>query len=302
MSRRAAIFGFLLLVGGGALGRDLPRPDGRGSGGREPPASAGSDAELDEILRRLAANQERAVEERARIVYRQSTRARLLRGKSKLAREEWREYTVAPTPDGSLKERVSFRGQYEKKGKLIPYDDPGFRHKNIDLDGEILESLVESLVDDRKARDGLATDLFPLTRAEQKYYDFELAGTRRAAGREAYVVKFQPRKGQDERPWSGEVLVDTEAFQSLAVSTEMGKVIPAWVRVVFGVNLRQTGFNITYREVQPGLWFPATYGSEFFLRVLFGYARTITLSLENTDFQFAAVDSTLTYEAAPESP
>lgn len=253
---------------------------------------------LDEMLARLAANQERAVEARARVVYRQQSRSRLLRGGGKLAREEWREYTVTPTPTGAQKERVSFKGQYEKGGKLLPYDEPGFRHKDVDLDGDILESLTDDLVHDRKTRDGLATDLFPLTRAEQRKYDFRLTGARKVAGRDAWIVAFTPRKGEESAAWSGEVAIDKKAFQPLFVTTKLGKVIPGWVRVVFGINLKQLGFSVTYREVAPDLWFPATYGSEFFLRLFFGYSRTITLSLENSDFRFASAESAITYELA----
>lgn len=253
---------------------------------------------LDDILARLAANQERAIEARARVVYQQKTRSRLLRGGGKLAREEWREYTVTPTPDGTTKERVSFRGQYERGGKLHPYDDPKFRHKDVDLDGEILEDLTDDLVNDRKSRDGLSTDLFPLTRAEQRHYTFQFKGTRKVAGRDAWIVAFEPRKEEEGRPWSGEVAIDPEACQPLLVTTKLGKIIPGWVRVVFGINLKQLGFSVTYREVAPELWFPATYGSEFFLRVFFGYARTITMSLENSDFRFASADSTITYDLA----
>lgn len=253
---------------------------------------------LEEILARLAANQERAIEARASVVYRQQIRSRLFRGGGKLAREEWREYTVTPTPEGTNKQRVSFKGQYEKGGELHSYESPGFRHKDLDLDGELLESLTDSLVNEKKARDGLSIDLFPLTRAEQRHYRFKLEGARKVMGQEAYIVSFQPRKDQQDRPWSGEVLVHASGFQPLAVTTKLGKGIPAWARVVFGVNLRQVGFSVTYREVAPGLWFPATYGSEFFLRLFFGYARTITLSMENSDFRFARADSTITYDLA----
>jgi hypothetical protein len=255
---------------------------------------------LEEILERLAANQERAVEARSRVVYLQKTRTRLLRGKGRVAREEWREYTVTPTPEGTVKERVLFRGQYEKKGKLWPYDDPKFRHKDLDLDGEILESVVEDLVEDRKSRDGLSAELFPLTRAEQRHYQFEMGGTRTVAGREAWVIRFKPRKGEDGRPWKGEALVDREAFQPVAVTTEMDKGIPGWVKVVFGINLKQLGFSVMYREVRPGLWFPASYGSEFFLRLFFGYSRTVTVSLENTDFRLAEAESRITFEGVGE--
>lgn len=266
---------------------------------------------LEEILTRLADSQERAVEARNTVVYRQNTFSRLLRGGGKVAREEKREYTVLPTAKETKKERVHFEGRYEKGGKLLPYDDPKFRHKRIDLDGELIEGLTDDMVNDEKARDGLHSDMFPLTRAEQAHYTFSLAGTRQVQGVEALVVTFEPRvrsKSKDKedvdsddeasRPWHGEVLVHPTEFQPMRVTTELSKLLPGWVKVVFGISIKQLGFNVTYRKVADGLWFPATYGTEFGLRLFFGYGRTITLSLENTDFRFATADSTITFETA----
>jgi hypothetical protein len=48
------------------------------------------------------------------------------------------------------------------------------------------------------------------------------------------------------------------------------------------------------------LWFPASYGSEFFLRLFFGYSRTVTVSLENTDFRLAEAESRITFEGVGE--
>lgn len=262
---------------------------------------------LDEILARLADSQERAVEARKSVVYRQNVHTRMLRGGGKVAREEKREYTVTPSESGTSKELARVEGRYEKHGKLLPYSDPKFRHKDVDLDGEITESLTDDLVNDQGSRDGISKDIFPLTRAEQAHYSFKLAGTRQVAGVEAYVLKFEPRKRDgnlddeiDGRPWSGEVLVHPGEFQPLSVTTNLGKVIPGWVKVVFGINLKQMGFSLTYRKVADGLWFPATYGTEFGLRLFFGYGRTITMSMENTDFRLATAESTITY--TPESP
>lgn len=258
---------------------------------------------LETILERVADSQERAVEARKRVVYRQTTHARLLRGGGRVAREEKREYVVTPSETGTEKERVHFEGLYEKKGKLLAYDDPGFRHKDLDLDGELIEDLTDDLVNDSKSRDGINSDLFPLTRAEQRFYEFQLNGTRKVQGVDAIVITFKPRKMDgDGRPWKGEVLVHPGEFQPMLVATDIGNVIPGWVKVVFGINLKQLGFSLTYRKVADGLWLPSTYGTEFFLRVFFGYARTITLSMENTDFRFSTVDSTITYDTASAVP
>lgn len=266
---------------------------------------------LDEILTRVADSQERTVEARKTVVYHQTVRSRLLRGGSKIARDEHREYVVTPTEKETAKECVYFLGWYEKGGELYPYDDPEFRHKKLDLDGELIESLTDDLVNDKGSRDGLSKDLFPLTRKEQRNYDFELAGTRKVQGVDAIVIKFQPKQrpkdkdkdkeeddDRDWRPWSGEVLVHPDEYQPMLVTTSLNKIIPGWVKVVFGINIKQLGFNVTYRKVADGLWFPTTYGTEFGLRLFFGYGRTITLSMENADFRMTSADSSITYETA----
>jgi hypothetical protein len=265
-----------------------------------PPAATPPDLPIDEILRRVAENQQRSDSARARIVYHQSVRTRLLRGGSRLAREETRQYTVAPTATGTEKELLSVVGQYEKHGKLLPYTDSKFRHKNVDIDGELTEELTNDLVDDKESRDGLSRDLFPLTSDEQRSYDFRFDGYQTVQGVQAIRLAFSPRKKpkgseEDGRPWSGTVLIHPEEFQPISVVTTFAHVIPGWVRVVFGTSLKQLGFSLTYRKVAGGLWFPSTYGSEFRFRVLFGYGRTVAISMENTDFRLASAESTITY-------
>lgn len=258
---------------------------------------------IETILDRLADSQERAVEARKRVVYRQNTHTRLLRGGGRLAREEKREYVVTPDEKGTTKERVRFEGRYEKKGRLLEYGDPGFRHKDLDIDGDLIADLTDDLVNDDKSRDGISNEMFPLTRAEQRFYEFKLVGVRKVRAVDALVIAFKPRKLEgDSRPWEGEVLVHPDEFQPMLVTTNLGKVIPGWVKVVFGINLKQLGFSLTYRKVADGLWLPSTYGTEFFLRVFFGYARTVTLSMENSDFRFSNVDSSITYDTASAEP
>lgn len=266
----------------------------------EPPAPP---LPIEEILRRVAENQEKADTARTRVVYHQSVRTRLLRGDGKLAREEKRQYTVAPTAKGTEKELLKVDGLYEKHGKLLPYTNPKFRHKNVDLDGELAESLTDDLVNDKSSRDGLSLDLFPLTAAEQRHYTFRFDGYQAIGKVQAIRLSFSPIKREKDapdeeswRPWSGTVLIHPEEFQPMAVTTQLGQIIPGWVKVVFGINLKQLGYNLTYRKVEGGLWFPATYGTEFGLRVFFGYGRTIAMSLENTDFRLTNTQSTITYE------
>lgn len=135
-----------------------------------------ADETAESIMARVAANQERAEAARSQIVYRQYTFVRLLRTNGKVSREEKRTYTVTPTADGTGKHLDSFWGQYEKGGKLYPYDKPGFEYKNTDIDGELIDELTDDLVNDKKSKDGLSSDLFPLTTKEQTNYTFRLAG------------------------------------------------------------------------------------------------------------------------------
>lgn len=259
---------------------------------------------LEEILAKVADNQERAVEARRTIVYQQKSLVRLLRTNGKLAREERRNYLVTPTPAGSEKKLEHFEGRYERNGRLLPYDKPGFTYKDLDLDGELIDDLTEDLINDRKARDGISADLFPLTRHEQRGYQFSFEGCEPLAGQPAYHLRFEPRKLSegDSKPWAGEVFVDPAEFQPRLVSTKLAWNVPAAARILLGISIRQLGFNVTFAKVDEGLWFPSTYGTEFGLKVLFGYKRNITMNVVNSDFRRTAVDSTLTFPDGLTSP
>lgn len=259
-------------------------------------AQAVSQPALDEVLRRVAENQEKAVSARQSIVYTQETRTRLMRGGGKLAREEKRRYTVAPTATSTEKKLDFFDGNYRKNGKVMPYTDPKFRYKDMDIDGDLVEDMTDDMVNDKESRDGIPRNLFPLTAQEQAHYTYRLAGTQQVNGVEAIRLQFEPKKGDDERAWAGEVLVDPAEYQPIRVVTRLAFNIPWAVKVFLGTNVRQFGFTVTYRKVADGLWFPVSYGTEFYLRVLFGYARTIVLSLDNRDFRRASAESSIRFE------
>src|SRR5262249_36652317 len=138
--------------------------------------------------------------------------------------------------------------------------------------------------------------LFPLASKDLQYYKFTMKGRTEVQGRPAYQVGFEPAirelcvgiGAKDKcmsRPWKGEAWVDAAEFQPVRIVTELATQIPWGVRVFLGTNLRQTGFSITYRRVAENMWFPATYGTEFRLNVLWGYRRTVTLSVESSEFQ-----------------
>ena len=251
---------------------------------------------LEEILHRLAENQERASVARKTIVYRQDTLVRLMQTDGKLSREEKRQYTVAPTESGSAKKLDKFEGRYRKGGRTLTYDAPNFQYKDTDIDGELIEDLTDDLINDQKSRDGFSKDLFPLTSEEQAHYTFRLEGKRPVGGVDAWRITFQPNLDGD-RAWGGEVLVHPLDYQPLSVTTKLAMKIPTAVKVLFGVDLKQLGFSVTYRKVTDELWFPATYGTEFYLKVLFGYKRNITMNVTNTDFRKATAESNIQFES-----
>ena len=226
--------------------------------------------EVTRIMARVAANQSAARDARQRYVYRQEQVLRMRRGSGKLAREERREYEVMPGKQGVEKRLARFAGQYEFKGKLVPYDQPEYRYKNLDLDGDLVHDMAEDMMNDKKSRDGIGQDLFPLTSEQQKRYDFHLAGTENYRGRSVYRVAFEPRRGavhdEDDPNWKGEALIDAEEYQPVLVTTSLAERIPMLVKVLLGTDIKGLGFSVTYRKFDDGVWFPVSYGGEFEVR------------------------------------
>ena len=247
-----------------------------------------------EIMRRVAENQERSESARAQYVYRQNAMVRLLRTNGKLSREEKHEYVVTPTPKGIEKKMVKFEGQYEEKGKLHPYDQPGFEHKDTDLDAELATDLIEDLTNDDESKDGVDADLFPLTKKAQADKVFTLRGTSKHRGRQVYRIGFEPIDKSDFG-WTGEALVDAEEFQPVFLQTKLSRGLPMAVKVLLGTNLKQLGFSLSYNRVAPGVWFPVSYGTEFRIDAFWFYKRNITFSMANSDFRKTDVSSTIDF-------
>ena len=243
---------------------------------------------VDEIMARVAANQDRAEQVRAEYVYQQRIHVATLRTNGKLAREETAEYLVAPTADGTKKELKHIEGRYWHKGKYL-----AFQGEPVPEAGWVDSSLVESFRDDLsndKSKDSLARDLFPLTTEEQKQYRFELAREETVQGRKAYRIRFCPRTKND-LSWAGEALVDAEEFEPVRVYTKLSRRIPFAVRTLLGTDLPGLGFNVQYKRFDEGVWFPVSFGTEFRLRAVFFINRDVTVALENSAFQRAKVQS-----------
>ena len=249
-----------------------------------------------EIMARVAANQDRAAAARSRYVYSQKVRARMIRTNGKLAREEFRTYTVTPAAAGkSEKKLAEFRGTYESKGKLHEYQEPGFEHKDIDLDADVIDTLTTDLVNDGKSRDGISANVFPLTSEEQRKYEFQYLGEVVQQSRKAHRIEFRPKKGQ-EAAWKGEAVIDAEEYEPVTVFSKFAVKIPWGVKAFLGSDVKQLGFAVTYQRVAPGVWFPVGYGTEFRLDILWGYKRNITLNLTSGEFREGKAESEIRYE------
>jgi len=243
---------------------------------------------VEEIMARVAANQDRGQTARAEYVYQQRIRVATLRTNGKLVREETTDYLVTPTPDGTKKQLKHIDGRYLHKGKYLefqgePVPEPG------SLDGDLVHDFRDDLSNDR-SKDGLGRDLFPLTSREQKQYLFELEGEETVQGRKVYRVRFRPRD-KNELTWAGKALIDQGEFEPLRVYTKLSRKIPLFVRTLLGTDLPGLGFNVEYRRFDQGVWFPASFGTEFRLRAVFFINRDITVSLENSAFQRAKAQS-----------
>ena len=257
--------------------------------------AAAQTPELKEILSRVAANQAASLEQRQNWVFHQRQLLRMVRGKT-IAREEYRDYTVTPQPHGVRKDLTGFDGKYEQHGKYIRYDKPGYTYKEMDIDGELMDDLSDDLTSEKGSRDGIASNLFPLTSEQQSKYRFQFMAAERYRERPVYRIRFEPRPGEEDAAWKGEALIDAAEFQPVLVTTKFARKIPMAVRVLLGTNLRGLGFSVSYQKFADGVWFPVSYGGEFHVRAVFFYRRNISISMVNNDFRRTDVASNITYK------
>ncbi len=241
------------------------------------------------IMAKVAANQDRSEALRKQYVYRQHTHILTHKPKGgRLLREETTEYDVTPTPDGSDKQLKLLTGRYWKKGKYETFQgEPA--PESDGLDGSLIKDFRDDLSND-KTKDGLAKDLFPLTSEQQKDYNFQLLGQEEQQGRSVYHIGFRP-KDKNDITWAGEAYIDAAEFQPTRVFTKLSRRIPFAVRTLLGTDLPGLGFNVVYERQEDGVWFPATFGTEFRIHALFFINRDVSVSVENTDFQHTHVES-----------
>lgn len=259
-------------------------------------ADSGGSLTADQIMQRVATNQDQASELRRQYVYKQHIHVASRKTNGKLMREETADYDVFPTANGSNKKLNQLQGKFWNKnqyttysGEAVPNDDG--------LDGDLVSDFREDLANEKKSKDGLAMNLFPLTTKEQAKYAFKLLPDQTMNGRDVYRVRFDP-KNKDETDWAGEAFIDKQDFQPVMIFTKLSRKIPFFVRTALGTDLPGVGFSVTYKRQPDGVWFPVTFGTEFRLKAVFFINRDISVSLRNSDFEHTHVDSTVHYESA----
>lgn len=159
----------------------------------------------DEIMKRVAANQDREQKERALYLYDQHVKVVIRRTNGKLAREETTDLLVTPGPKGVTKKQQAVKGRYIKKGRTMEVEGEPVPDQD-GLDYGLVRSMRDDLTTD-DSKGGLAKDLFPLTTEAQKDLAFQLTGEQTVENRPAYRISFRPADSHNIE-WAGEALID----------------------------------------------------------------------------------------------
>jgi len=252
------------------------------------PESVASPLTADVIMARVAANQDRSEVLRKQYIYKQHIHILTHKLGGRLMREETADYDVVPTPDGTEKELKLLVGRYWHKKKYETFQGEPVPEADS-IDGCVVQVFRDDLSNE-KTKDGLAKNLFPLTSEEQKDYVFKLLGQEVQDGRSVYHIGFRP-KDKDEVTWAGEAYIDVAEFEPVRVFTKLSRRIPFVIRTMLGTDLPGVGFNVVYKRQRDGVWFPATFGTEFRIHALFFINREISIALENSAFEHTHVES-----------
>lgn len=251
---------------------------------------------VDQIMARVAQNQERAQDMRKAYIYNQKVHASFHRTNGKLARDEKVEFEVTPTASGTDKKVTHFEGKFERHGKIVAYDEEHREQGGLDIDGDLIRDMINDNTSDKDTRDGVAHDMFPLTAKEQEKYIYTLEGKETYHGRTVYRISFRPKPHGEDADWKGEALIDAGEFQPVTVTTKFATKIPMAVKVLLGTDIKGLGFSLDYQKFDDGLWFPVSYGGEFHVRGLFFYARNMSISMVNSGFRRASVTTKIAYD------
>jgi hypothetical protein len=151
------------------------------------------------------------------------------------------------------------------------------------LDRDLVENMRKNLMHE-KSKDGINAHLFPLTSEEQKNYTYQLAGRERMNGHDVFHIAFRP-KDKNDFGWKGDAYIDTAAYQPVLVTTAMARKIPFAVRTLLGTDVPGLGFTVVYAPQADGVWFPASFSTEFKIHVLYFFHREIVLDAQNREFE-----------------
>jgi hypothetical protein len=250
-----------------------------------------------EIMRRVSENVGRAEAARAAWVYDQDVFVRLKRANGKLAREESRRYTVAPTEKGAERKLVKVQGKILEGKKEVDYTEAGYRQKDADIDGALVDTFAREIMWRRNSV-GPMVYRFPLDSENLEKYEFKFEGEERYHDYDVYRITFREK----EDAWEGEALIERNEFQPVLVTSAWTGKVPSAVTIGLGTNIKQIGAKTTYRRFDKDVWFPVQTGGELKLRVLFLYARTIAFSAANRDFRKADVQSSIEFDDAVTEP
>jgi hypothetical protein len=272
----------------------------------------------DQIMTRVAANQDRSEAERAHYVFVQHARV-LSRKGSTIRCEETTDTRITPTPTGSTQQLLTIQGRLLHKGSYVTYNRlPDSKHakdtsdgdgskanieqidedENTDLD--LVENIRANLLGDKPShsKDGINNSLFPLTSKQQGDYAFVLRGHEPRNGRDTFHIEFHP-KDKSDIGWKGDAWIDTATFEPVVIRTALSRNLPLGVRVLLGTNVPGIGFTAIYAPQPDGVWFPVSLGSEFKIHVLYFFSRQIVIAAENRDFEKTHVTSTILNAETP---
>jgi hypothetical protein len=272
----------------------------------------------DQIMTRVAANQDRSEAERAHYVFVQHARV-LSRKGSTIRCEETTDTRITPTPTGSTQQLLTIQGRLLHKGSYVTYNHlPDSKHakdtsdgagskanieqidedENTDLD--LVENIRANLLGDKPShsKDGINNSLFPLTSKQQGDYAFVLRGHEPRNGRDTFHIEFHP-KDKSDIGWKGDAWIDTATFEPVVIRTALSRNLPLGVRVLLGTNVPGIGFTAIYAPQPDGVWFPVSLGSEFKIHVLYFFSRQIVIAAENRDFEKTHVTSTILNAGTP---
>jgi hypothetical protein len=218
-------------------------------------AAANESLTAENIMDRVAANQDRSEKLRSQYVYQQRIHVITRKSNGKVLREEMADYHVVPKPDGTARTLEQLTGRYWHNGRYLDFAGEPVPAADS-TDGDLIHGFREDLTND-DSKDGFARDLFPLTTDEQKGYQFRLIGEELFEGRQIYHLAFMPKN--QEIDWAGEAFIDKNEFQPIYVFTKLSQRIPFAVRTMLGTDLPGVGFAVPLSKA--GRWRLVSYES-----------------------------------------